>query len=60
MIPKELDFNDVYQRFATAKNVYEHQDKIEARKNKCMVCNFGREGTTALNGVVEDLRKLAA
>lgn len=52
MIPKDQDFNIVYQKFAAAMKVFEHQEKIEARRNHCMVCAFGRDGSAALLEII--------
>lgn len=60
MIPGRIDFNVVYKKFVEKKRVYDHQEKIEARKNQCMVCNFGREGTNTLVEIVERLDKINA
>lgn len=50
LIPEER-FNDVFQEFSSKMRVSDYQDNIESRKNQCMVCHFGREGTAMLQEI---------
>lgn len=53
MIKPPENYNQVYQAFAEKMKVYEHQERIESRKNGCMVCAFGRDGTSILMQIVQ-------